>query len=62
MSPADPNAIERLERDITDLERLMIDMPPHHASGTRRSAEERLEDLRRALSRARRTDDGGAAA
>lgn len=41
--------IERLRRDIADLERHLVDMPPHHAGGTRRGAEERLEDLRRAL-------------
>ena len=40
---------ERLRRDIADLERHLVDMPPHHAGGTRRAAEERLEDLRRAL-------------
>ena len=44
--------LARLRRDIADLERLMVDMPPHHAGGTRRSAEERLDDLRRALHRA----------
>jgi hypothetical protein len=44
--------IEQLRRDVADLERLMIDMPPHHAGGTRRAAEERLDDLRRALARA----------
>lgn len=62
MTPADPSAVERLERDIADLERLMVDMPPHHAGGTRRSAEERLEDLRRALRRAQGTGDGGGTA
>ena len=41
--------VERLRRDIADLERHLVDMPPHHAGGTRRGAEERLEDLRRAL-------------
>jgi len=41
--------VERLRRDIADLERHLVDMPPHHAGGTRRAAEERLEDLRRAL-------------
>ena len=44
--------IARLRRDIADLERLMVDMPPHHAGGTRRGAEERLDDLRDALRRA----------
>jgi hypothetical protein len=44
--------IEQLRRDVADLERLMVDMPPHHAGGTRRAAEERLDDLRRALHRA----------
>lgn len=58
MSPAEPSAAARLERDIADLERLMVDMPPHHAGGARRSAEERLEELRRALHSARRTGDG----
>jgi len=57
--------LERLRRDIADLERLMVDMPPHHAGGTRRGVDERLEDLRHALRRAERsldarTADGGA--
>ena len=51
--------IGRLRRDIADLERHLVDMPPHHAGGTRRAAEERLEDLRRAL-RDARGDAGGA--
>ena len=42
-------SVEQLRGDIADLERLMVDMPPHHAGGTRRAAEERLDDLRRAL-------------
>jgi hypothetical protein len=62
MSVGDPGAVERLQRDIADLERLMVDMPPHHAGGTRRSAEERLEELRRALLRAQRAGDGGTTA
>jgi hypothetical protein len=52
--------IERLRRDVSDLERLMVDMPPHHAGGTRRAAEERLDDLRDALRRAVDEADGGA--
>jgi len=32
----------------------MVDMPPHHAGGTRQSAAERLEDLRAELRRAER--------
>jgi hypothetical protein len=59
MTADDREAVERLRRDIADLERLMVDMPPHHAGGTRRAAEERLEDLHRALRRARSTGDGG---
>jgi hypothetical protein len=59
MTGTHAHVVERLRRDIADLERLMTDMPPHHAGGTRRSAEERLEDLRRALSRAL-ADIGGA--
>jgi hypothetical protein len=35
--------------DISDLERLLVDVPPHHGSGTRRSLEERLDDLRAEL-------------
>jgi hypothetical protein len=51
-------AVERIRQEIADLERLMVDMPPHHAGGTRRGAEERLEDLRVALRRAvQRLDD-----
>jgi len=54
--PADGAArAARIRRDIADLERLMVDMPPHHAGGTRRGAEERLEDLRSALQRAERS-------
>lgn len=59
MSVEDRGVTGRLERDIADLERLMVDMPPHHAGGTRRAAQERLEDLQRALQRARRGDDDG---
>jgi hypothetical protein len=51
--------IEQLRRDVADLERLMVDMPPHHAGGTRRAAEERLDDLRGALRRAIDGADGG---
>jgi hypothetical protein len=54
-------AIERIRGDIADLERLMVDMPPHHAGGTRRGAEERLEDLRVALRDAVRALDGSTA-
>jgi hypothetical protein len=49
VTDARAGAIARLRSDIADLERLMVEMPPHHAGGTRRAAEERLEDLRRAL-------------
>jgi hypothetical protein len=49
---------EQLRDDIADLERLMIDMPPHHAGGTRRATEERLDDLRRALRRAEADGSG----
>jgi len=45
-------SIEHLRRDIADLERLLVDMPPHHAGGTRRATDERLDDLHRALRRA----------
>jgi hypothetical protein len=51
--------IARLRRDIADLERLMVDMPPHHAGGTRRGAEERLDDLRDALRRAEAAASSG---
>jgi hypothetical protein len=65
VTASDPAAIEsdraaaaatvaRLRTQIADLERLMVDIPPHHAGGTRRSAEERLDDLRVALQRAER--------
>jgi hypothetical protein len=57
MSVGPEASVEGLERQIADLERLMVDMPPHHAGGTRRSAEERLEDLRIALRRARAETD-----
>jgi len=40
--------------DIADLERLLVDVPPHHASGTRRSLDEQLEDLRAELRRLER--------
>lgn len=45
--------------DLADLERHLIDMPPHHAGGTRRAAEERLEDLRRELARSRALEADG---
>jgi hypothetical protein len=45
--------------DLADLERHLVDMPPHHAGGTRRAAEERLEDLRRELARARALEGDG---
>jgi len=41
-SPRTPSAVRA---DIADLERLLIDVPPHHASGTRRSLDEQIEDL-----------------
>jgi len=58
MTGTDADTVERLRRDIADLERLMTDMPPHHAGGTRRGAEERLEDLRRSLARTLARMDG----
>jgi hypothetical protein len=58
MTGTDARTVERLRRDIADLERLMTDMPPHHAGGTRRGAEERLEDLRTALSKELARTDG----
>jgi hypothetical protein len=53
-------ALERLRLDIADLERHLVDMPPHHAGGTRSAAQERLEDLRRALRKAQATAGGEA--
>lgn len=50
--------VARMRRDIADLERLVVDMPPHHAGGTRRGTEERLDDLRAALHRAEATARG----
>jgi molybdate-binding protein len=41
----------KVRADIADLERLLVDVPPHHASGTRRSLDEQLEDLRAELRR-----------
>jgi hypothetical protein len=58
MNERPTDLVARLQRDIADLERLMVDMPPHHAGGTRRSAEERIEDLRRELTRARAAVSG----
>jgi hypothetical protein len=58
MSGDSAATVARLRADIADLERHLVDMPPHHAGGTRRAAEERLEDLRRALGRAQATDAG----
>jgi hypothetical protein len=57
MTEAQADLVARLRRDIADLERLMVDMPPHHAGGTRRSASERLDDLRSALARVERGTD-----
>ena len=57
MSASRTGPVERLQREIADLERLMVDMPPHHAGGTRRSAEDRLEELRGALRLARAGSD-----
>lgn len=48
-----------LRADIADLERLLVDVPPHHGSGTRRSLEERLDDLRMQLHRLRATGGAG---
>lgn len=48
-----------LRADIADLERLLVDVPPHHGAGTRRSLEERLDDLRMQLHRLRRGTDTG---
>jgi hypothetical protein len=47
-APRTPSAVRS---DIADLERLLVDVPPHHASGTRRSLDEQLEDLRAELRR-----------
>ena len=58
MSAESATTVARLRRDIADLERLLVDMPPHHAGGTRRTAEERLDDLRRALERAQAAAGG----
>ena len=52
-------AVAQLRTQIADLERLMVDIPPHHAGGTRRSAEERLDDLRVALQQAERMQRTG---
>jgi molybdate-binding protein len=46
-----PRTPSRVRADIADLERLLVDVPPHHASGTRRSLDEQLEDLRSELRR-----------
>ncbi len=55
-SPQDPSPRDaaRVRADIADLERLLVDVPPHHASGTRRSLDEQLEDLRAELRRLER--------
>jgi hypothetical protein len=45
-SPRTPAVVRA---DIADLERLLVDVPPHHASGTRRSLDEQIEDLRTEL-------------
>lgn len=45
-----------LRADIADLERLLVDVPPHHGAGTRRALEERLDDLRTELHRRRRAE------
>jgi hypothetical protein len=41
-----------IRADLADLERLLVDMPPHHAGGTRVSAREQLDELRAELRRA----------
>jgi hypothetical protein len=43
-----------LRADIADLERLLVDVPPHHGAGTRRALQERLDDLRTELRRQQR--------
>jgi len=43
--------VRAIRTDIEDLERLLVDMPPHHAGGTRRGVSERLDDLRAELRR-----------
>ena len=50
-----------LRADIADLERLLVDVPPHHGAGTRRALEERLEDRRRELHRLRASAGDGTA-
>jgi hypothetical protein len=50
-----------LRADIADLERLLVDVPPHHGAGTRRSLEERLDDLRAELHRLRTAQRDGTA-
>jgi hypothetical protein len=56
VSAPDGRGPAQIRTDIADLQRLMVDVPPHHGSGTRRALEERLEDLQRELRRAERPD------
>jgi hypothetical protein len=41
-----------IRAELADLERLTVDMPPHHAGGTRASARDRIDVLRDELWRA----------
>ncbi|MGA1077518.1 MAG: hypothetical protein ACO3VG_00825 [Nitriliruptoraceae bacterium] len=49
-----------LRADIADLERHLVDAPPHPGRGPRRALEERLDDLRAELHRRTRSADGAA--
>ncbi len=41
--------------ELAELRRHLVDVPPHHAAGTRRALEERIRRLERELARLART-------
>lgn len=50
-----PRTVAALRAELDDLRRHLVDTPPHHGSGTRRSVEERIAALEAALRRAEGT-------
>lgn len=47
----EPRTVAELRAELDDLRRHLVDTPPHHGSGTRRSVEERIAALEAALRR-----------
>jgi hypothetical protein len=49
--PPRPRPVAALRAELDDLRRHLVDTPPHHGAGTRRSVEERIAELEATLRR-----------